>query len=281
MIKQRLHFSTGCLLIYKFTVMRFFINQKHFLLAASLLFASGIIAQSDWRNWYEASFGIAFSKKIDVSLSHLRSYDVPNSFHNNFNESSVDVSYYFTKNFFVRSGFSLTELPKDRITTNKYFSRLGYKIPIAKILHWSNSLQGEINTVSGQANTYRFIYITRLVTSHRLKFLKLSPSVSYWLFYTKGGKAIQYFDDAGSPLVKDTPDGLHRGRFVLNLNTKLSSVLSLSLFYINQKEFNLSGRDINVVNPRNGKVARPFRDYQVAGINLSFSFKVYKNRSNQ
>ena len=151
---------------------------------------------------------------------------------------------------------------------------------MGKKITWTNSIQGEIHSANEKNYNYRIIYITRFAPRRKLDFLNLSPSISYWLFYNIGGKAIQYFDESGSPLAKDTPDGLHRGRFILNLSKKINHNLSLSLYYLNQHEFNLTGNDLNVVNPRNGKIIRPFSNYQVAGISLSLSFDVYKKNKN-
>jgi len=249
--------------------------KKIFYLLCILSICDAAFAQ-EWKNWNSASLNLAFTKKLEVSASHLRSYTVFNSFTNGFNQTSFNLDYDFTKHFSVKAGYSVTKFPADTVSAPKYLLRATYKLPLAKTITWSNSLQGEMHSANTKNYNYRIIYITRFSPRHRLEFLRLSPSISYWLFYNIGGKSIQYFDESGSPLARNTPDGLHRGRFILNLNSKINNNLSLSLYYLNQHEFNLTGNDLNVVNPRNGKIARPFRNYQVAGISLSLSFDLYK-----
>ena len=92
-----------------------------------------------------------------------------------------------------------------------------------------------------------------------------------------GGNPVQYYDKSGLPSIKQTPDGLHRGRLIINLNSKINNILSISLYYINQKEFNLgiNSKGLNVVNPSTGKITRPFDNYQVAGLTFTFNFDLY------
>ncbi|MER3498676.1 MAG: hypothetical protein C4308_08625 [Chitinophagaceae bacterium] len=243
-----------------------------------LVFCSFSSYGQDWKNWNSLSVDLAFSKKLELGLSHLRSYNINDGYSNGFNQTSIDASYDFTKHFSVKTGFALTGFAADAVVSQKYFGRATYKISFADAVNWNNGLQGEMHTASGKGNSYRIIYITRFGLKHRMSFLNLSPSIAYWLFYNIGGNAIQYYDESGSPLVKESPDGLHRGRFIWNLNSKINKNLSLSLFYMNQHQFNLLGNDINVVNPGTGKVTRPFKNYQVAGgLSLSLAFICTKN----
>lgn len=253
--------------------------KRAFCLLSLLLIMYTAFGQQ-WKNWNSASVNLAFSKKIELSVSHLRSYSIFDSYSNGFNQTSVSLDYDFTKRFSAKAGYSLTKFPADNVSAPKYSLRSTYKFPVGKAINWANSIQGELHSATTKNYNYRIIYITRFSPKHRMEFLKLSPSVSYWLFYNIGGKSIQYFDESGSPLAKDTPDGLHRGRFLLNLNSKINNNLSLSLYYLNQHEFNLIGNDLNVTNPRNGKIVRPFSNYQVAGISLSLSFDLYKKSNN-
>lgn len=250
------------------------IKRLFCLLSLLLIIYTGF--GQEWKSWNAAGLNLGLTKKLELSVSHLRSYSISNSFANGFNQTSFNLDYDFTKHFSAKAGYSLTKFPADSVSAPRYLLRTTYKFPLGNVITWSNSIQGEIHSANTKNYNYRIIYITRFSPKHRLDFLKLSPSVSYWLFYNIGGKAIQYFDESGSPLAKNTPDGLHRGRFILNLNSKINKSLSLSLYYLNQHEFNLTGNNLNVVNPRNGKIIRPFSNYQVAGISLSFSFDLYK-----
>ncbi len=252
---------------------------KYSLLPVAFLIGLNSFGQSEWKNWDGVSLNLGFTKKMDMELSHLRAYNISQSFENSFNQWGINMDYDFTKRLSARIGYKLTNFPSGSVSTNRFLARGTYKIRLAKVISWSNAIQGEIHTANQKGNSYRIIYMTRFAPRKRLDFLRLSPSVSYWLYYNIGGNAIQYFDEGGSPLVKETPDGIHRGRFILNLNSKISNNLSLSLYYMNQHEFNFIGNDINVVDPNTGKVARPFNNFQVAGLSLSFSLDLYKKKS--
>lgn len=234
-------------------------------------------SQSNWKNWDGVSLDLGLTKKVELGINHLRSYDIP-GFQNNFNQWGLNVDYDFNKKFSGKAGLTFTNFTADTVTTNRLWIRGTYKIPIGEEISWSNGLQAERHSASESRFNYRLIYQTRLATRHRLAFLRIAPSISYWLYYNIGGNTIQYYDESGSPLVRETPDGIHRGRFTVNLNSKITNNVSVGVYYLNQHEFNLAGRDVNVTNPSTGKVARPFNDYQVAGLSLAFSFDVYEKK---
>lgn len=262
--------------------------MKIFILKSlSVLFVLTFIAahhahsQADWRNWDGVSIDLNMDKKATIGLDHLRSYQISNSFKNNLNQTSLTFDYDITRRLTAKAGITFSEYPASNKTTERYYVRGSYKVPLGKIFRWSNGLQVETYSANETRFDYRLIYITRLGTRNRIKFLRLSPSISYWLYYNIGGNTIQYYDKSGLPVVRQTPDGFHRGRLIVNLNSKISNNLSVSLYYINQNEFNLfteQNRDINVVNPVTGKISRPFDDYEVVGVNFKFDFDLYKKR---
>jgi len=251
--------------------------DKFFIIGFLFLSLHGF-SQSEWKNWSSIGLDIGLSKKTDIGVSHLRSYNLDNNFKNTFKQWNVKVDHDLTRRFSLRAGIILTKLVNDSISTNRFIVRGTYKTPILNIINWSNSLQGELHSPTQTRYNYRIIYMTRLAPKKRVGPLKLSPSVSYWLYYNLGGNAIQYYDETGSPLTLETPDGLHRGRFILSLNSKISKYLDLSLYYLNQHEFNLAGKDMNVIDPNTGKVERPFSNFNVAGVSLSLSFDAYKKK---
>lgn len=254
-------------------------KTKYLLILIIMLKGLNSFGQSSWQNWDAATVGLGLNKKTDLEISHQRAYDLTKSFTNSFNQSGISFDHDFTKKLSAKIGYKLTEYPSRGAISNRFLARATYKIRLAEVINWSNAIQGEVNTTVGKGNYYRVIYITRFAPRKRLNFLRLSPSISYWLYYNAGGNAIQYFDESGSPLAKQTPDGIHRGRFTLTLNSKINNNVSLSLYYMNQHEFNLAGKPINVTNPSTGKIIKPFNNFQVIGLSLAFSFDLYrKNR---
>ena len=249
-----------------------------------IIIAFSASAQNDWKNWDATQLDLAFTKKLDLRLSHLRSYNISNSFSNDFNQSSVHLDYDFTKKFSLSAGATFSGSQTAVDGKNRVSLRATYKTKIADALSWSNSIQGELFSANETRYSERIILITRVGTKKRLDFLRLSPSVSYSLFYNLGGSPIQYFDpETGENLTKNTADGFHRGRLTINLNSKITNNFSISVYYMMQNEFNLLTDDvhkINVINPNTGKVTRQFDKYKVLGLTLAWDFKLYKKNKN-
>lgn len=258
------------------------IENKGIQLLFFLLFLSGVnlSAQTDLKSWNSAQLELSLTKKLDLRLSHLKAYDINNRFSSDFNQSSVRLDYDFTKRFSLSAGAVLGSL-STADGANRVMLRVTFKTPIADVLSWSNSVQGEIHSANENRYRERIVWITRLGTRKRLDFLRLSPSVSYSLYYNIGGDPIQYYDKNEQPVVQQTPDGFHRGRLSFNLNSKITKHFSFTVYYMMQREFNFwtdEYHNINVVNPTTGKITRRFNDYNVIGTTMSFNFDLYKKK---
>lgn len=256
-------------------------KSKYFLTLISFLVGLNGFGQPELKNWNSLQLNLSLTKKIDLRFSHLRSYDIRNNYSSEFNQSSIQLDYDFTKRFSMSTGVTLGSL-SDADGANRFVLRGTYKVPLADVLTWSNSIQWEVHSSNETRYRYRGLYITRLGTKKRLDFLRLSPSVSYSLYYNIGGNPIQYYDKTENPVVRQSPDGFHRGRLSVNLNSRITDHLSFSLYYMMQREFNLFSsdyRNMNIVNPATGKTVRPFQDYNVIGATISFNFDLYKKKS--
>ncbi len=246
-----------------------------------LFFINSAFSQTDLKNWNSIQLDLSLSKKTSLRLSHLRGYNITNNYDNEFNQTSARIDYDVTKQFSLAAGVTINGSLLSDEGASRIMARTTYKFPVADYLSWSNSLQGEVHSSKETRYRYRMIYITRLGTKNRFKFLRLSPSVSYWLFYNIGGDKIQYFDKSGDPIAFETPDGFHRGRLFVNLNSKINKYLSVSLYYMMQREFNLFSSEfhkINIINPNDELIIRPFNDYNVLGTTVSIDFDLYKKK---
>lgn len=228
---------------------------------------------AEWKMWSTAAMDIGFSKKAEMSLGYLRSFALDNQMQVEFNQASLSLSYDISKHIETKSGYIRTQSATSGKNTSRYFLRTMFKINLNDKFRWTNGVQAEKHSVNERRFDYRLIFITRLELRKRLEFLSLSPSVSYWVFYNIGGSAIQYYNPEGQPTVKVAPDGMHRARLWVNLNSKISDAVSVSVYYLRQFEFNLVGQEtrINVTNPVTGKIARPYSNYNVAGITLKLN----------
>jgi hypothetical protein len=238
-------------------------------------------AQTEWRNWNSVNVNASITRKLDISASHLRSYVLTNSFNNNFNQTTLQADYDLTKRISLRGAALLTTFPGQTNSTIRFITRVSYNKRIFKKINWTSGLQLEYHSNNETRYRSRAILVTRFATRKRITPLRLSPSLSYLLFYNVGGDSIRYYDPAGNVIARNTPNGFHRGRLFINVNSKISNHLSLSVYYMRQSEFNLftpPTRKMNVINPNNGRIIRPFDDYNVAGITLQYNFRTYKKK---
>lgn len=257
-----------------------------------------VLAQSDWKSWNAIAVTGNFSNKWTARLAYLDSYNL-NAGGTDFGQFAVQTDYFIDKNFSVRAGgqFTLSDVAQFDRYKIRYYLRGTHRFKLNSTFNWSNAIQLEHhlqqNTSFVEAEdrySERVIYVTRLALNKRLKFnnrlkflnkLALAPSVSYWLYYNIGGSPIRQFDKEGNELGRFTSDGFHRGRFNININARLAKNLSMSLYYMNQSEFNFltpQNRRINVINPRNKNVARDFDDYNVIGLTAMVNLKLYKEK---
>ncbi len=249
------------------------------LVFVQLAVLTSINGQVSWKSWNAAQLRVSISKKLDIRVSHMRAFDISNGLKADFNQTALQAGYELNRKWeitagFIKGGSSTLTDGSSRVT-----ARIGYKIRLAKVVNWSNSIQGEIHSAKETRYHNRIIWTSRLAPRKRLDFLKLLPSVSYALFYNIGGNPIQYYDAKTSlPVVKQTPDGFHRGRFMLNLNSKITSHLSISMYYMAQREFNLFSSDyrrMNIVKPTTGRIVRAFDEYNIAGMTLTYDINLY------
>jgi hypothetical protein len=258
--------------------------SKHIILLTAIcptfFFVS---AQKEWKGWASAGLTLSFTRKLDLRLNHLRSYNLNNSVENGFNQTSASVNYDLTRKLSLLGGAMLTSFPSSLSeSTKRVYARASYKIRLAKLLNWSNGMQAEYHSSAETRFRYRFIYITRLSNRKEIPFLRLTLSAAYWLYYNQGGNQIRYFDKTGLVVTRHSPDGLHRGRLYLAAGSKVARGLTVSLFYMQQNEFNLLSpefRQMNVINPATGKITRPFDSYRVAGLNLLYDINLYPSHN--
>lgn len=257
---------------------------RRLLLFFFLLYTSSgnlLMSQTQWRAWISGSVEASISPKLDLRATYLRSHNMSGDWANGFNQKSLTASYDLSKRWSALAGVLQTSFPSGSSSVNRTFLRIGYRLPLAGILTFSNNIQGEWHSAEETRFRNRIILISRIGNRKRIPFLRLNLSASYWLYYNLGGNPIKYYDASGAVLTRQSPEGFHRGRFYLNASSKLSKHWSLSLYYMNQTEFNLLSHDyrkINVVNPATGKTTRAFDNYQVAGLTLGYEFKTYKQK---
>lgn len=257
--------------------------RRFILLTLFALGSVGVYAQTEWKAWTGANLSFSFSRKLDLRLSHLRSYDLETTVKNGFNQSAAILGYDLSRKLSISGGVMHTASPSSGSATQRYLARISAKFPIAG-LTWTNSLQGEWHSPSETRFRERIIFISRINNRKRLDFLNLTLSATFWMYYNIGGNQLRYFDDQGTVIGRNTPDGFHRYRLFLNASSRISKNFSVSLYVMRQQEFNLTNSEfnkINVVHPVTGRVYRPFSNFNVAGINLAYDIQLYKKSNHK
>jgi Protein of unknown function (DUF2490) len=239
--------------------------------ALLLLCSSTILttAQTEWQNWNGIAVSANLTKKLSARINHTRSYSLSNKYENLFNQTAIQFSYDLPKRFDVQAGVQFIKPVSAKETRTRIYARIAHTLRVSEKFNWTNSLRVETNSKNENRFRNRIIVTTRLGLRKRLELLNLAPSVSYSLFYNIGGNPISYYDKDAQLIARQTPDGFHRGRFTLNLNSKLNNTLSISLYYMRQQEFNFltpETRKMNIVNPRTNKTVRPFNNYNTLGV---------------
>lgn len=263
---------------YKSTnLMKSFIKTCIILLIINTLCSIEATAQkNNFQSWNSISAKIALSKKTDLHISELGSFSPSTNFQLNFTQTQLGLSYDINRVFSILGGDQLNYIPNSsRSLRNRIFFRGTVNNKLSKVFKAEHGLQVEFHDNNEHNYSKRLILINKLSMRKRFSPLHLQPSISYWLYYNMGGRVIQYYDRTGTATVLQTPDGFHRGRLIISLNSKISKTVRLSVYYLNQKEFNLfssSDRNINIVNPTTGKIIRPYNDFNAIGLSLQFVF---------
>lgn len=235
-------------------------------------------AQSkEWQTWASINLKVPLSKKMTFSANQLASFSPKEAFAARFLQTSAAVSVGVNKNFSLRLGDQLNNIPgKSKRFRNRIYLRGTLSNKAVNFLKLSHSLQAELHDRNETRYRQRFILINKVSPRRRFSALSLRPSIAYSLYYNIGGDALQYYDKTGNPTVQQTADGLHRGRFSASLNSRISRHFQATIYYINQEEFNLLSsehRNINVMNPSTGRISRPYNNFQAIGLTFQFTIK--------
>lgn len=248
----------------------------HLILLLFLLSSPGLAyGQYSTRLWNNFTLGAPITQNWSARLSYMKSTNLNSGdFNTAFNWYSIRLNYKYDLNWNFNFGVACMELPLVDRTTTRVFAEGTYRIILSRRLVLKNSLQMEWHNKEEYRFDYRAIWSSRIGLRRRLEFLKVAPSLTYSLFFNAGGTPIQYFDEIGEKIARNPSLGIHRGRVQANFNFKLNPLMRLSVFYINQHEFNLAfseTRRINVLNPNTGRIQRPFNNQHIIGTTLSFN----------
>ncbi len=196
-------------------------------------------------------------------------------------QNSVNLTFRLNRKIRFGTGYlrSSDPLDPDQEARNRITARFGLNMKLGKF-RFNNNLRGEWHFPERSKFEYRLRYGLRI---HRGSWglpWKTTPFINNEIHYYLSGKPLQYRDEEGEKVVKQSPDGLHAYRFTLGVRFRPFKRASASVSYMRQTEFNIGNkyREINVIDPRNGRVRRSFNHFSV--LMFRFSYRLgFKRRS--
>ena len=256
------------------------VNLLSFLfLLLLLLIGSPQSAQGQYKTrlWSSFNVGAPLTEKLDIRASYIKSLNIDEpGLETSFNWYAAALTYQVSKDWRLQMGTAWMNLPSSGRTTHRWTMEGSHRIKLDRRFTLRNSLQLEAHNDQESRFDYRVILGSRIGLRKRLDFLGVAPSLNYALFFNIGGAPIRYFSESGEEIARKPSNGLHRGRLMANFNFNISKPIRLSLYYINQHEFNLvlsETNKINVLNPNTGRIQRPFNNQHIIGLALSYQIK--------
>jgi hypothetical protein len=241
---------------------------------ATIGLATTAHAQSQWQSWNSLNVSADVTKKLTAQIGHTRAFDMSNGFKPTFSQTLLQLSYDHSRQWDFSGGVQFIRPANTTTgTRTRLFVRAAHTQRFDQ-LNWTNSLRLETNSQNENRFRQRIILSTRLGLRKRLEFLNLSPSIMYSLFYNIGGNPIRYYDENKVLVARQTPDGFHRGRLTLSVNSKINDMVRVNVFYMRQHEFNFltpDNRKMNVFDPVRNRILRPFDNFNVLGVSVNVS----------
>lgn len=259
-------------------------NTKKSILCALIVVSSVTAkAQIEWQSRNALSASASLSEKIGLKMSHLRSYNISENFSDIFNQTALQVSYDLPGRWDISGGAQVTTPASSDDPKTRVYLRASHSTRLPHRISWTNALRLENNSKNEDRFRQRIGLSTKLGLRKRLDFLNLSPSATYALYYNIGGDPIRYYDKDAKVIARQTPDGFHRSRLMLNINSKINKYLRIGLGYMRQWEFNFltpETRKINVFDPVRNRTLRPFNNFNAIGLSAQINLDPFIQKIN-
>ena len=253
------------------------------LLLCSLIIIIGITtgkAQFDESHnsmiWGSIGVSSKISKRWSVGFSHLSSVSIK-TMDLNFMQSNIKIGYRLSRNWKITAGakpsVSINEQGWQKMR-HRLYGELKLNTRISKRIRMQNSLTAEHHFNQRSKFQQRYYLTNKLYYRNNKLPLKLRPYFTQKLYYYAGGRLLQYYDADGDKSYQVAPNGLHAYRAQFGIRLSITKSLRISAYHMIQKEFNTSlfnSNDINSFNPNSEKIRRPFYNFNVSAISISYS----------
>ncbi|GEM_PF-2537335 len=269
--------------------------RKHIFIALLSIFTQVAIAQDLTQNfklWNITSLNLEVKKRNTFTVSQLSSFDVnPSKF--GFGQYGLGYKRELTDHWSVGVGYAFSRInSKTPLTYHRGHINATHRFKFGAF-RISNRVQLEQYFPGLQKFAQRGVFTNKLRYYNKKWPLRMSPYIRNQLFYYQGGTEITYWleeeeieelraeledpDDDVEDFVEQAPNGLHRYRFTAGVRARLAPRLFVSVFYTLQREFNTNlrpYRGLNVPNKSGTKIKRPFNNYSLIGMSLSYTIKI-------
>ena len=247
-------------------------KSKITLILIICLATTHLFAQEDLKLWTGYSAGARITKEWRVSAGQLLLFS-QQPFELSSMQNSVNLTYRFDKRFRAGFGYLRSSDPSDpdQEARNRVTGRFRYNARLGKF-RFLNSLRVEWHFPERSKFEYRIRYGIHI---HRGSWglpLRTTPFITNEFHYYLSGRPLQYRDEQGEKVVKQSPDGLHAHRITLGVRFRPFKRANASISYMRQTEFNIGSkyREINVTDPRDGDILRAFNNFSVLMFRFSY-----------
>ena len=239
---------------------------------------SNTLAQNGIRLWYGHSATLRINKEWRVSGGQLFLFKTT-PFEMTTLQNSLGLTYRLNSKVRFGMGYqksfdptNLTEEGRNRITGR---ISLAGKLQQIRIMHY---FRAEWHFPERSKYEYRLRYAFRI---HRRNWdlpLGARPYITNEFHYYLSGRPLWYRDEEGTKVVRQSPNGLHAHRITFGIRVSPIKRMNVNLRFMRQTEFNIGDkyREINVTDPRNGKVRRRFNNFSVLVLSTSYQFRIRK-----
>ena len=236
------------------------------------------------------------SQDINTTLANYYSYNINfklnNSkvyvgqllaFNNNpnilkFNQFKIGISKRVLKNISIR--FFYKPMILYGKSKNFLYHQLSPSVTLRSklfTLPLRNSVTVDLFLPKLKKYKFRFIYTLKLFFKNKYLPFRTTPYIKFQLYYYLNGKPIKYYNRNSSDLlIRNSPNDFHRFRLGMGIRFRPIKYFYITLYYTLQKEFNTSlteNRGLNIWNKKQTKIQSPFNNYQILGLNFSYSIR--------
>ncbi len=237
-----------------------------------------MIAQEDLKLWTGHSAQAKLTKEWRLNVGQLLLFS-QEPFELSSLQNSARVTYRINKRISTGLGYIRSSDPSDpdQEARNRLTGRFRLNARLGK-LRIANSFRAEWHFPERSKFEYRLRYGFRIHRGNWGLPLKTTPFITNELHYYLSGKPLQYRDEFGEKVVKQSPNGLHAHRITLGVRFRPFKRANASLSYMRQTEFNIGNkyREIHVVDPRNGRIRRQFNNFSVVMFRFSYQLDLRK-----